>query len=200
MSLPNPFQYPADLMRRHGPSGYADHASYRPWIRDDFMFRCGYCLSRETWMRNTSGFDLDHHAPRALRHDLALSYENLVYACHSCNISKGTRHLEIPTTTALVVGADGTISALTTEGQRVIDLLSLDDAPSTKYRRMILGIVRSAYEEASETETFTLMMGFPRDNLPDLSRLNCPANARPEGVNNSWYARHQRGELPDYYE
>lgn len=151
-------------------------------------------------MRNTSGFDLDHHEARVLRHDLALSYENLVYACHSCNLSKGARNLELPTMTSLVVGADGTIAALTTAGQRVIDLLSLDDAASTKYRRTVLGIVRSLYGVTSEAETFTLMMGFPLDNLPDLSRLNCPANSRPEGVKNSWHALRQRGELPDYYE
>ena len=200
MTAPHPLQYPSDLTRKHGPSGYADHASYRPWIRDEFKFRCCYCLSRETWRRNASEFDLEHRAPRSARSDLALSYENLVYSCHSCNISKGTRSLEVPTMTSLVVSSDGAISALTTEGQRVIELLSLDDVESTNFRRTVLGIVRSTYGVPSEAETFTLYMGFPRDNLPDLSRLRCPANSRPEGVGNSWHALHQRGELPDFYE
>ena len=44
------FQYPRSaLIRRHGPRGYADYVSYKPWLRDEFLFRCVYCLSRERW-------------------------------------------------------------------------------------------------------------------------------------------------------
>jgi hypothetical protein len=33
------FTYPAEPhRRRHGPQGYADAASYRPWLRDEFAF------------------------------------------------------------------------------------------------------------------------------------------------------------------
>ena len=35
-----PFVYPAaPLVRRHDPHGYADYASYRDWLRDEFSFR-----------------------------------------------------------------------------------------------------------------------------------------------------------------
>ena len=45
-----PFEYPSEPhQRRHGPKGYADAASYSPWLRDEFSFRCVYCLKRETW-------------------------------------------------------------------------------------------------------------------------------------------------------
>ena len=44
------FTYPSEPdVRRHGPQGYADAASYRPWLRDEFAFRCVYCLFREQW-------------------------------------------------------------------------------------------------------------------------------------------------------
>jgi hypothetical protein len=34
-----PFAYPtAPLRRRHGPKGYADHQSYRPWLRDHDLY------------------------------------------------------------------------------------------------------------------------------------------------------------------
>ena len=47
--MTSPFVYPASPhVRRHGPMGYADHASFRPWLRDEFAFRCVYCLRRET--------------------------------------------------------------------------------------------------------------------------------------------------------
>ncbi len=37
----SPFIYPArPHTRRHGPQGYAGYASYRPWLRDEFSFRC----------------------------------------------------------------------------------------------------------------------------------------------------------------
>src|SRR5258708_6259440 len=48
--MTEPFQYPAaPHVRRHGPQGYADAASFRPWLRDEFTFRCVYCLQREVW-------------------------------------------------------------------------------------------------------------------------------------------------------
>ena len=47
------FRYPAvPHARRHGPRGYADAESYRPWLRDEFTFRCVYCLFREQWGRS----------------------------------------------------------------------------------------------------------------------------------------------------
>jgi hypothetical protein len=49
-----PFDYPAvPLVRSHGPLGYSDYESYRAWLRDEFAFRCVYCLSREQWGRVT---------------------------------------------------------------------------------------------------------------------------------------------------
>ena len=51
------FDYPANRQeRRHGPSGYASYESYRPWLRDEFEFRCVYCLKRETWGQVTGDF------------------------------------------------------------------------------------------------------------------------------------------------
>ena len=62
--------------------------SYRPWLRDEFDFRCVYCLKRESWGRVTSEFELDHFAPQALNPQLRLNYFNLVYACRHCNSVK----------------------------------------------------------------------------------------------------------------
>ena len=48
--MTDPFSYPAAAhVRRHGPQGYADYPSYLPWLRDEFSFRCVYCLLREQW-------------------------------------------------------------------------------------------------------------------------------------------------------
>ena len=68
-----PFTYPAaPHTRRHGPRGYADYESYRPWLRDEFAFRCVYCLLREAWGPPKGAYALDHFLPVAARPDLAL--------------------------------------------------------------------------------------------------------------------------------
>ena len=71
-----PFDYPAPHLRRHGPMGYADYASYRPWLRDEFSFRCVYCLLREQWGRVRGLFDLDHFLDgRRLRDPVRLALQ-----------------------------------------------------------------------------------------------------------------------------
>src|ERR1700722_16114237 len=75
----------AQEMRRHGPANYATYESYRPWLRDEFAFRCVYCLKREMWGQVTAEFDLDHFEPQSLNPRLKLDYLNLVYACRRFN-------------------------------------------------------------------------------------------------------------------
>lgn len=73
------FDYPDPRShRRHGPRGYADYESYRPWLRDEFTFRCVYCLKREQWGLVTGEFDIDHFEPQKLLPNLAADYGNLV--------------------------------------------------------------------------------------------------------------------------
>ena len=42
------------------------------------------------------------------------------------------------------------------------------------------------------------LAGFPED-LPNLGRLRPPSNSRPDGIEVSWYAKRQRGQLPETY-
>ena len=67
------FDYPtAPHTRKHGPSGYATYAAYRPWLRDEFTFRCVYCLAREQWGRVTGEFGVDHFQPQTTSPQQAL--------------------------------------------------------------------------------------------------------------------------------
>ena len=44
----SPYRYPTTaLVRKHGPQGYSKYGHHRPWLRDEFDFRCVYCLKRE---------------------------------------------------------------------------------------------------------------------------------------------------------
>ena len=62
------FTYPAQPHnRRHGPQGYSALESYRPWLRDEFAFRCVYCLTREACGPFTGVYALDHFVTAALQ-------------------------------------------------------------------------------------------------------------------------------------
>src|SRR5271168_1524332 len=101
--MSNPFEYPpSPHVRRHGPQGYTDYSSYRPWLRDEFSFRCVFCLLRERWV--TGAFHLDHFLPVGHQPHEANEYENLFYSCAACNSAK--RDLDIPDPTHVFVDAD----------------------------------------------------------------------------------------------
>jgi hypothetical protein len=84
-----PFTYPSvPLTRRHGPAGYLDYDSFRPWTRDDFSFRCIYCFRRERWEPDLGIFEIDHFAPVSQSPELRGTYRNLIYSCTACNAAK----------------------------------------------------------------------------------------------------------------
>ena len=136
-----PFDYPlAFHQRRHGPRGYSQPESYRPWLRDEFSFRCVYCLIREQWGRVTGEFDVEHFRPQAMNPELASVYENLFYACGRCNGAKGDRVVPDPckTLTANQVRLlpDGSLEGRTSEADSLLAKLGLN-SPQMKRWRLI---------------------------------------------------------------
>lgn len=186
------FLYPAARhMRRHGPSGYADVESYRAWLRDEFHFRCVYCLFREQWGRVKAGFSLDHFFPVSVHPEHERTYDNLLYACAACNQSKGSLILPDPTRVLVDgdvrVGEDGQIEATTRAARRLIRLLGLDGPEETEARLPWIGII--ALAERCDPALYRRLLGYP-DDLPDLARLRPPGgNTRPEGIGESAFAR-----------
>jgi hypothetical protein len=61
----------------------------------------------------------------------------------------------------------------------------------------VLDTVRALYD-SSYQQTYRDWVRFP-DDLPDLSRKDPPRNTRPHGVNESWFAKRARNELPIAY-
>lgn len=125
------FTYPvAADHRRHGPSGYTHYESYRPWLRDEFDFRCVYCLLRERWGRVTGEFDLDHFVPVAQAPEGTLHYGNLYYACRSCNLKKNSQVIETPafrlSSRNVRVTPDGRLTGTSPAAQALIDTLTLN--------------------------------------------------------------------------
>jgi hypothetical protein len=196
----DPFLYPAQVhVRKHGPV-YTNYESYRPWIEDEFLFRCVYCLTRKvwTWM---APLDLEHVVSQSSDPTMANDYDNLVLACRRCNALKGTGTVPDPCKIALGacirIETDGTPTPLNKHGKRMIRNLRLDDPELVRCRKLLLDTVKLSF--AQNRELYEQWMGFPPE-LHDLSSRRPPGgNTRELGVNDSCYARRLRGELPAVY-
>jgi hypothetical protein len=198
--MTSPFAYPpTPHVRRHGPRGYADYPSYRPWLRDEFSFRCIFCLLRERWV--LGGLHIDHFHPVALFPELATSYDNLLYCCSTCNSTKGDLKVPDPTKALLeesveVLG-DGSIEASTPAAKRIIKLLDLNSPKHREFRLLWLDIV--ALARTYQPDLYKQLLSFPND-LPDLATLSPPdGNTRPKGVEASYFAQKKNGTLPEMY-
>lgn len=195
------FDYPNHRKhRRHGPSGYASYQGYRPWLRDEFDFRCVYCLKREAWGQVTHEFDLDHFEPQSLNPRRRLDYLNLVYACRRCNSVKRDQAVGDPFNLLhsenVATLPDGSLHATHVETRRLIRQLDLNSPRLKKWRRLWIRIVTLAEEH--EADLYHQLVGFPND-LPDLTRLRPPHNERKEGLEESWFARRRRADIPEVY-
>jgi hypothetical protein len=203
MNLPAPFAYPSKPHgRRHGPLGYSKYGQYRNWLRDEFAFRCVYCLRRETWLTLHRDYQIDHFLPKSAHRDVERDYDNLVYACSNCNGTKSAKYLPSPESVAygdcLRVDENGVIHALDKRGvgAAVIEALRLDAPEYTHMRRRILETVAEA---RPGSKTLKWCLGYP-DDLPNLADEKEPKhNKRLSGIHDSHYERKDRGELPDYY-
>ncbi len=198
--IPFPLAYPELKARRHGPFGWRDYRRYLEWLRDEFSFRCVYCLMREQWVDRRRSFQIDHLEPQKTRPDLKSEYTNLLYLCSSCNNLKGARGLPDPFTIplghCLRFHIDGNVEALRPEGEQIIETLALDRSDLIDFRLRKIGGILSDAE--SDWGRFVQEMRFPNE-LPDLTLDPPPHNSRAEGVAESWFAKRQRGELPEVY-
>jgi len=186
--------------RRHGPAGYTQYESYRPWLRDEFEFRCVYCLKRETWGQVTSEFELDHFEPQSLNPRWRLDYLNLVYSCRRCNAVKRDQTVADPfrllRATLVTALPDGSLRPHDGDTQRLIRQLDLNSPRLRSWRVMWMRIVALAKDR--DKGLYSQLVGFPRD-LPNLSRLRPPQNSRRENLETCWFARRLRGSLPAEY-
>ncbi|CAN5341934.1 hypothetical protein BH10PLA2_BH10PLA2_27040 [soil metagenome] len=197
-----PFTYPSEpIRRRHAPAGYAALSSYRPWLRDEFRFRCVYCLLREQWGRSKGNFELDHFLPVAREPHRSLEYDNLLYACATCNAIKQDQLLPDPCQSLVdgdvVVHADGTIEAHTNDAKRLVKKLALAEMPATEFRQLWIGIVNLAKQ--FDPDLYERLMKYP-DDLPELPKLKPPqGNVRDDGISGCFFEKRRSGELPATY-
>jgi len=195
-----PFAYPVQPhRRRHGPAGYSKYQQYRPWLEDEFTFRCVYCLKRMVWAP-TDVWTVDHIVPQDEAPELVCVYDNLVLACQWCNRIKSNKRVPDPCHTAygrcLRVGSDGAIIPLNKLGGRLVRELRLNEPRFQRWRRQRMRELRAL--ALCDPEGYEQVMGFPKD-LPDLAALKVKSNSRSKGIEQSWLAKQRRGELPKVY-
>ena len=140
-------------------------------------------------------------SPVARHPEKGTDYDNLVYACVTCNGAKGDRAhpdpLGVLTRPAVRVEDDGTMCAGGRGGVAADRPARAERPESVEFRMLWIGIL--ALSARHDPALHRRLLGYP-DDLPDLTRLNPPGgNERPEGVHRSAHARRGRGELPDTY-
>jgi hypothetical protein len=198
------FDYPnVAHSRRHGPRGYDSDESYRDWLRDEFMFRCVYCLHREKWYGRPTTFHIEHAIPRASDESLVNDYDNLLYSCATCNNAKRAvldvpNPCEIAFAECLRVEDDGSVTPLNDHGIKLEDTFRFNRPSNREQRRLWIDTLAAL--RSSAIPLFREYMAFPNE-LPDLRapRKRVPENSRPNGVNNCYFVLRERGELPTIY-
>lgn len=206
--LPDPFAYPPEThRRRHGPAGYTNYQAYKPWLRDEFGFRCVYCLFREAWYPDRqASFSVDHIEPQVWAPDRICDYANMVYACTKCNSAKQDVEVLDPTESPLGahlgIRGDGSIEALTAEGQYLIEQLGLARESLVRTRRYYLDLIALKQEHPDDARVQSLFMqsfGYP-DDLPDLTKLRPPGgNSRKGSELICFHRRRAESTLPAYF-
>lgn len=198
------FEYPTTPhVRRHGPEGYTNYESYRDWLRDEFTFRCVYCLVREQWYNRAATFNIDHFIPVTVDPSGACEYTNLLYACATCNNAKRSI-LNIPDPClvafhdCLRIKDTGELEALNSDGEKLRDALLLNSKSNIDFRSRLMRTLDNLKQ--TNLQLYTEWMSFP-DDLPDLRRprKQVPRNIMPDGARNCYFALRERGELPAMY-
>lgn len=194
-------------VRRHGPQGYNPYSGYKQWLRDEFQFRCVYCLERERWYPNGhASFSADHVIPQSEDPSRICDYTNLVYACTRCNSLRRNLGLLDPTAFAfgdhMGLNSDALFVSLTSEGKDVIDTLRLNKNPALRVRRKMLRI-QTLYASAPNNEDAKALyfeaFGYPED-LPDLTLAKPPTgNSLPQGVLACYFVQRREEQLPEVY-
>jgi HNH endonuclease len=208
MTPPDLFAHPSrPHERRHGPCGYATYDGYKPWLRDEFAFRCVYCLEREVWYPDgAASFSVDHIVAQSEDKDRVCDYTNLVYACTRCNSVRREMRVLDPTEVAfgghLRLGDDGLLIGVTVDGQYLIKLLRLNEGRALSVRRKYLKLLSLWEKYPADALVAAIILeefGFP-DDMPDLRTKRPPGgNARPGSEHSCYFARRESDSLPATY-
>lgn len=189
------YHYTGARERIYSPS-YQAYESYRSFLRDEFDFRCAYCLTREIW-KEASDFELDHWCPDKEPESLRTDYDNLVFACRECNGSKLDRPIELKPlrddfSQHLVFRLDGHAVPTSDKGRALIRKLSLNGPSRIDFRKRWLDVWQLAKEKGKEER----VLGWPA-RLPNLTAVRPVSNRT--NTERCYFKMQERGTLPELF-
>lgn len=201
------FPIPPEKHRlKHGPV-YSDYRQYKPWLRDEYEFRCVYCKIRETWFPDGYlAFQIDHLTPKSVDSTRSSDYHNLVYCCPHCNRVKYTRTMPSPCDEAFgmhyAIGSDCRPVAKTNLGRLIVRTVGMDRDRVVEFRRRILELskILASQSEVSDRarKAYRDWFGYPGD-IQDLRDQTPEVNTKPSSVDTCCFARLETGSLPNVY-
>jgi hypothetical protein len=131
---------------------------------------------------------------------LRIDYRNLVYACRRCNAVKRDQTVPDPLrllhANCVATLPDGALKSNDRDAQRLIRRLDLNSPRLRSWRIMWMRIVDLARRH---DPSLYRQLVCPPPDLPNLHKLRPPLNTRKAGLNQSWFARRQRGDIPGEY-
>ncbi len=125
---------------------------FRPFVREDFVRQCAYCLLPEILAAGRENFELDHFRPRSRFPHLLNDFYNIYYACHPCNHTKraGWPSPELEALGVSLVDlckdefaahfrvtTDGNFEGVTEHGRYTIELLRLNRTDLVIVRKLL---------------------------------------------------------------
>ncbi len=139
------------IVRQHAPLPGRPYKTYKPFLREDFNFRCAYCEINELSFGGMRSFTVDHFRPKKKFPELISQYGNLYYACRDCNnwkhdhwpgpaLDKKGFQFADPCSTDiygvhLLEQEDGTLECLTNIGRYTFEHVRLDREDLVDWRR-----------------------------------------------------------------
>lgn len=127
-------------------------------LRQRFKMRCGYCGIHEAlFLDGARSFSIDHFRPRHLYPELAEDTTNLVYACNSCNMTKGAMdsdRLINPSSDKMSehfkFERSGNVVGITDKGEFTVAVLQLNRDSAVAFRRRVMTLMDSLDKRFSE--------------------------------------------------
>lgn len=116
-------------------------------LAKDFQNRCAYCDDADSYSGGERNYHLEHFAPKSLFPQLKNTYDNLLYSCPFCNISKSDKWPSNNFNVS-VVGNEGFLDPCENDYYKHIkrksngELYYVDDLGKYMYQHLSLGLLR----------------------------------------------------------
>jgi hypothetical protein len=163
-------------------------------------------MLRERWTPNGQhAFSVEHISPKAVDPSRECEYDNLAYACCSCNSAKQDEICPINLASEAIgyhleIRADGIADAKTEAGLQLVEICRLNRPTLVEFRRRVMRLHKKLSRNPRKNSVdLVAWFGYP-DDLPNLMELRPPeGNFRENGLASSYSILKNSGTLAAVY-